>query len=246
MRYSIDIIDIIVTSAISFKQPTMVNCSFLAVILALLATASAFATKKSGSKKSGSATTNKGFGKAPLSLDEILATFKTRLTDSADEQPCPCGISGKTYGNCCSPYHQGLARAISPTAVLQSRYSAFFWRNIGYVIESTHPSCRDYREDKVAWAKDLDKKGMFDSFEFVGLTILGDEVITGDSEGFVKFQVQLRANRRTTGSSLLEGQVTTIQERSKFIKDETTGVWSYATGDVRSTVEGVEDVVLNA
>lgn len=222
----------------------MVNCSILGIVLALLATASAFAARKSGSKKGGTASTKKGFGVAPSTFEEVLANFKTRLPESADDQPCPCGILGKLYGDCCSPYHQGRAKPTSPLAVLQSRYSAFFWRNIGYIIESTHPSCRDYRDDKVAWAKDLDKKGMFDSFEFVGLTILGDEVITSDDEGYVEFQVRMRANRRT--SSHLEGQVTTIQERSKFIKNESNGVWSYATGDVRSTVQGVEDVVLNA
>lgn len=217
---------------------------FTWVVLAFLASASAFAAKKSG-KNGGSASTNKGFGKAPLTLEETLATFKTRVPEPAEEQPCPCGVSGKTYGNCCSPYHLRQAKPQSPLAVLQSRYSAFCWRNIGYVIESTHPSCRDYQEDKIAWAKDLDKRGMFDSFEFVGLTILGDEEISiDDNVGFVEFQVQMRANKRT--SSQIEGQVTTIQERSKFIRDETSGDWSYANGDVRSTVKGVEDVVLNA
>jgi SEC-C motif domain protein len=221
----------------------MVNVSSLVVVLALLVTASAFAAKKAG-KKAGTASSTKGFGKAPPTLEETLPTFKTRLPESAEEKPCPCAISGKTYGDCCSPYHRGKVQPKSPIAVLQSRYSAFCWRDIGYIIASTHPSCRDYREDKVAWAKDLDKKGMFDSFEFVGLTILGDEEITGDNEGFVEFQVRMRNNRRS--SSQLEDQVTTIQERSKFIKDATTGIWSYASGDIRSTVDGLEDVVLNA
>jgi SEC-C motif domain protein len=202
----------------------------------------AFAAKKVD--KRSSAKTVKGFGKAPPSLAETLATFKTRRPENAASQPCPCGLHGKVYADCCSPYHQGIAKPETPLAVLQSRYSAFCFREISYIMESTHPSCRDYREDKIAWAKDLDKTGTFDSFDFVGLTVLSeDKVSSDDVEGYVDFQVQLQAKRQV--GSEIEGQVTTIQERSKFIRDVSTGSWSYASGDVRSTVSGVESVKLN-
>lgn len=61
-----------------------------------------------------------------------------------------------------------------------SRYSAFSYRIVDYVMESTHESCRDWRQDKVAWANDLDRSGMFDSFDFVKLVSLPDD----DCESF--------------------------------------------------------------
>jgi len=213
----------------------------------LLEGAAAFAAKKKGAKKrSSSASTNRGFGQPPPTLDETLAAFKTRRPEHAEEQPCPCGITDDTtFGACCAPYLRQEKMPLSPTRVLQSRYSAFCFRDVGHILRTTHPSCRDYQDDKIAWAKELNKNGMFDSFDFVGLEILGDEEHTSDTEAFVEFEVKLRANQRT-GSMLVEGQQSTIRERSKFLKDEATGIWSYASGDVRSTVEGVDDIILNA
>lgn len=201
------------------------------------------AKKKSGKKKQASASTNRGFGRPAPTLEESLAQFKTRRPDSAEEKPCPCGVTGDKFGACCAPYLEGKSLPMTPTKALQSRYTAFCWRDVGHIIRTTHPSCRDYQEDKIAWAKEVNKNGMFDSFEFVGLTVLGDEEHTSDTEAFVEFEVKLRANQRT--GSVLEGQITNIRERSKFLKDEETGAWTYASGDVRSTVEGVDDVVLN-
>jgi SEC-C motif domain protein len=231
-------------SLLAFHQFTRVmKVARFVVTMAVLTTASALAAKKAN-KISGSASTVKGFGKAPLTFAETLATFRTRVPDSAEEQSCPCGLYGKSYGECCSLYHKGKLTPQSPLAVLQSRYSAFCWRMIGYVIESTHPTCRDYQEDKIAWAKDLDKRSMFDSFDFVGLKVLNvGDVSPDDDVGFVEFQVQMRAKEQT--GSRIQGQMTTIQERSTFLRDKSNGTWSYASGDVRSTVEGIDDVTLN-
>ena len=133
-----------------------------------------FAAKKKGGgnkKKGGTARTNKGFGAPPPTLEEVLSKFRTRIPDvtdginSADNHICPCD-SGKTYGECCGPLHRNERLCLTMTDVLRSRYSAFSWRNIKYVMDTTHKSCRDYREDKIAWANDLNKGGMFDSFDF--------------------------------------------------------------------------------
>ena len=204
----------------------------------------AFAAKKKVVKTSATASSNRGFGRPPPSLEEILTGFKTRIPELANDQPCPCGVTGEAYGACCAPYLAGERFPMTPSRVLQSRYTAFCWRDVGHIIRTTHPSCRDYQADKVAWAKKLDKNGMFDSFEFSGLTLLGNEEHVNDSEAFVEFEVRLRANQRT--GTTLEGQTTTVRERSKFLKDQETGVWTYASGDVRSTVEGVEEVMLNS
>lgn len=194
----------------------------------------AFAAKKKGGKSpKRPASSNRGFGAAPPTFEETLDSFKTRLPNDAENQPCPCG-SAQVYSNCCAPYHKGELLPPSPLAVLRSRYTAFCWRNVGYVIESTHPTCRDYQEDRIAWAKSLDKNGMFDSYEFVNLNVMNEE---GGEEGeaFIDFQVKLR--------SIESGEETTVAEKSRFLKED--GKWTYASGDVRSTVEGVDDIILN-
>jgi len=203
-------------------------------LLLLARPTSAFAAKKNGSKskKPSTAASNRGFGVAPPTYEETLASFNTRIPDNANGLPCPCG-SGEVYLNCCAPYHTGQSVPPTPLYVLRSRYTAFCWRNIGYIIESTHPMCRDYQEDRIAWAKSLNKHGMFDSYKFVGLTIVDEQ--DGDDEAFIEFQVKLRSN----GS----GEETTVAEKSKFLRED--GRWTYASGDVRSTVEGVDDIILN-
>ena len=117
--------------------------------------AASFAIKKVGGKKR--VTENaKGFGAPALSWQEVVAKFKTRIPFDGDEIPCPCG-TGTVYGQCCAPYHRGDKYPESPLAVLRSPYTAFCWRDIRYVVETTHPNCADWQEDKIAWVKDLNK-----------------------------------------------------------------------------------------
>lgn len=195
-----------------------------------------------------------GFGKPPPTLNDVLSNIKTtRLPKDGPSLPCPCG-SKNTYAECCGPLHETKedGGCTTPIQVLQSRYSAFCYRNVGHVIATTHPECRDYRDDKVAWAKDLDKEGMFDSFEFVGLEILDDETETNEDEAFMAFQVRLKGRSledspvRSRSMSSIEGEETIVSERSRFLKDPESGIWKYAGGDVRSTVKGLEDTTLNA
>lgn len=224
-----------------------------------------FAAKKSGSQKTkqskSSSSSFRGFGTAPPTFQEILASFPTRmLLENAKSLPCPCQSSSllssdnsKPYGECCSVYHDSNnnnnsndAWPPTPLDVLKSRYSAFFFRNIGYIIDTTHETCRDYQQDKIAWAKSLDRNGMFDSYNFSGLTILGqdqggepsdnDDDDKEEEEAFIEFKVQLQSKETK--------EMTTIQERSQFIKNQ-DGKWKYASGTVRSMVQGMEDIVLN-
>jgi SEC-C motif-containing protein len=102
----------------------------------------------------------------------------------------------------------------------------------------------------VDWANALNKHGMFDSFDFVKLEPGPEENSTEDENvGFIEFSVTLRAQDNSylenVADALISGQETTMTERSKFIRDPSSGVWSYASGDVRSTVPGLEDVQLN-
>lgn len=219
-------------------------------------TSSLTAKKPTKKKKSNSASSSKGFGAPPPpapTLDSVIGKFRTRMPEDADSQPCPCGGKSETeklYGQCCGPLHRGERKALTTTDVLRSRYSAFVWRLIPYIIESTHETCRDYLEDKVKWATSLNRYGMFDSFDFVKLDVGPEEPSAEDENvGFIKFGVTLRANDESYledhEGSVIPGQETKMTERSKFIRDPTTGVWSYASGDVQSSIPGLEDISLN-
>lgn len=202
------------------------------------------AKKKSGNKRNKHAASKKGFGAPPPTFEQVLETFKTRVPKGVkdiSQLPCPCG-STKTYGDCCGPFHEGRALPQSPLDVLRSRYSAFCWRNIQYIIDTTHPTSRDYQNDRIAWAKELNKEGMFDSYDFISLETVGDEEIL-TNEGFLEFKVTLRA--KEDKGSTLAGQEMVISEKSTFLRDEDTGKWLFASGEVRSEVEGLEDTILN-
>ena len=202
-----------------------------------------FAAKKRGGKKKSAASTNKGFGAPPPTLDEILAKFPNNLPkeeSEANAMPCPCG--GETYGDCCAPFHRGEKQCLSMSDVLKTRYSAFSLRNIRYVMDTTHQVCRDWREDRIEWAKDLNKSGMFDSFEFTKLDAGPEEPGQDENEGYMDFKVLLTAKDDMDNA----GQQTVVSERSRFLRDPDDKTWKYASGDVRSEVAGLEDTQLNA
>ncbi|KAL3907760.1 MAG: hypothetical protein SGILL_008745 [Bacillariaceae sp.] len=229
---------------------------FLLIIITFLSTVvevEAFAAAKKGGgkkkpQKSSSASTNRGFGAPPPTLEETLAGFKTSIPENAAELPCPCGTSSATYENCCQPLHDDPTKCQTPLDVLKSRYSAFSYRKIGHILATTHPKCRDYQQDKVAWAKDLNKAGMFDSFDFVKLEVMEEESSRDNDKAYIDFQVTMRGrdnNVEQRSAASVAGEETTIRERSQFLRDSSSGAWTYSGGDVRSGVEGLEDVTLN-
>jgi SEC-C motif-containing protein len=211
----------------------------LAILLCFPCLVECFAAKKKGDNV---AKSSKGFGVPPESLESVLSKFPTRLPDNADDLPCPCG-SSQTYGSCCAPFHRYEKQCLATTDVLRSRYSAFKYRLIQYVMDTTHETCRDYRENRIAWAKDLHKAGMFDSYEFVGIEAGPEVPGKNENEGFITFQVRLRA--KGVGLEQSKGSETIVKEKSRFLRDPTTGVWSYASGEVRADVAGLEDTILN-
>lgn len=200
----------------------------LVLLLLLIVPSYTLAAKK---KPKRTASTAKGFGASPPSYADVLAGFHTRLPDNLTVN-CPCG-STRSYLNCCRPFHVGQSSCQSPTDVLRTRYTGFCFRLVDYILSTTHPTCRDYTADRIAWAKDLNKQGMFDSFEFVQLE-RGEQVIDGE-QGWIDFRVRLRAR---------QGAETVVRENSRFLRDD-QGVWSYAGGEVTSEQVGLEDAILN-
>lgn len=70
-----------------------------------------------------------------------------------------------------------------------------------------------------------------------------EEAGDNENEGYLEFKVTLRAKEDKNDS--VAGQETVISERSRFLRDS-EGTWTYASGDVRSDVAGLEDTTLNA
>jgi SEC-C motif-containing protein len=210
------------------RLPSIATLLLILVCMSALITpvASFAAAKKGGGgKKRVASSANKGFGAPPPTWEDVARKIKTRVPVDAAEMKCPCE-SGSIYKECCAPYHAGDKYPESPLKVLRSRYTALAWRDIRYIIDTTHPTCGDWREDKIGWVKDLNKGGMFDNHDFVGLEP-GPEELVGDTEGFITFTVKLRGHE----GSEFEGQERVIREKSQFLKGD-DGRWTYATGEV--------------
>lgn len=73
--------------------------------------------------------------------------------------PCPCN-SGKTYRECCEPYHLGKALPRVPEELMRSRYSAFSKHLPDYLIETSHASLNKFQTRKsiLDWAQENDWK----------------------------------------------------------------------------------------
>ena len=225
----------------------LLNCNYYSPSFSF-----AIALPLSNGKRSSGRNTNsngngatKGFATTETLNDLLLKYGSRRPEHTLNNQPCPCGVEEKSYANCCHPYHVKKKSPESPMRVLQSRYSAFVYRLIGYIIDTTHPSSRDYRNDKISWAKDLNKNGMFDSIEFISLNILKCEE-TGQTDSYIDFQVTLREKNEQQQQQSAEPPPLRIQERSKFIKNNASGSWLYASGVVTTSANGFDNFILNS
>jgi uncharacterized protein YchJ len=99
-------------------------------------------------------------------------------TTILDTVVCPCRIGGISndddgrpilYKECCKPYHDNYLELLpeTPERVLRTRYSAFVYRLIPYIIQTTHYMNTDYQSNPIRWAKLLHREGMFDSYNFM-------------------------------------------------------------------------------
>ena len=67
---------------------------------------------------------------------------------------CPC-CSGKSYEECCKPFHIGKKHAPTAEALMRSRFSAFAIPNGEYLMETTLPAKRKFhnKEDLQEWGE---------------------------------------------------------------------------------------------
>jgi SEC-C motif-containing protein len=64
------------------------------------------------------------------------STFE-KIPRVRDQSLCPCK-SRLPYGECCGPYHRGKVPQTAEQ-LMRSRYSAYFFRLIDYLVDTTHP-----------------------------------------------------------------------------------------------------------
>jgi SEC-C motif-containing protein len=132
-----------------------------------------------------------------------MPTLKKNLTSA--KTPCPCH-SGRAYGDCCGPWHAGLAQgkhAPTPEALMRSRYSAYVLGLLDYLLATWHPSTApgDLELPPVKWLE---------------LEIRQAQA-TGDA-GVVEFVARLRDN----------GRGARLHEISRFVRED--GRWLYIDG----------------
>lgn len=119
--------------------------------------------------------------------------------------PCPCD-SGRTYAQCCGPWHHGLevgVHAPDPEALMRSRYSAYALGLADYLLATWHPSTGpgELSLSPIKW---------------LGLEVRQAQA-TGDA-GVVEFVARCRDG----------GRPHKMHELSRFVRE--AGRWFYIDG----------------
>ena len=94
------------------------------------------------------------------------------------QEHCPCQ-SGRAYGVCCAPLHEGQAAA-DAEALMRSRYCAYVLQKIDYIVATTVPAQQGLlnRDDLAAWSRET---------KWLGLTVLRHLPAIGKHHAQVEF-----------------------------------------------------------
>ncbi|MEI6819360.1 MAG: YchJ family metal-binding protein [Verrucomicrobiota bacterium] len=121
---------------------------------------------------------------------------------------CPCK-SRETYAACCEPFHLGRAKPATAVQLMRSRYSAYFFRLVDYLVATHHPDTRE-SDLKTRLEETIHEA----NWRF--LTILGSSKGGADDKvGKVEFVAEY----------FLDDQAHQLQERSRFKRYK--GAWKY-------------------
>ncbi len=124
------------------------------------------------------------------------------------EGSCPCG-SGITYAVCCNIFHTDIMNVKTAEQLMRSRYTAYVFTDIDYLMKSHHSSTRPVHEKKeiLEWAR---------AVKWERLVV--DQVLKGeanDADGIVAFTAYFKEN----------GLQKSMHETSKFIKENNHWVY---------------------
>lgn len=125
-----------------------------------------------------------------------------------EQSLCPCK-SREIYGLCCGRFHSGKSIPETAEQLMRSRYSAYFFRLVDYLVDTTHPDA------KTAQLKQ-DLQRTIDAPKWMFLTILRtSKGQVGDKAGKVEFIADYYAN----------GGLEKLHECSRFRRYK--GLWKY-------------------
>jgi SEC-C motif-containing protein len=130
------------------------------------------------------------------------------MTRERDTSLCPCK-SRAIYAECCLPFHSGKAKPETAEQLMRSRFSAYFFRLVDYLVNTTHPDTRE------PGLKDELKKTIYEiNWHF--LTIVGSSKGGKDDKvGKVEFKADY----------FLKNEPHSLRECSRFKRYK--GVWKY-------------------
>ena len=143
-------------------------------------------------------------------LNAATVSAKPKSTARGDG-PCPCK-SGRTYFDCCMPFHHGKGRPATAEQLMRSRYSAYFFRRVEYLVDTTHPDTRD-KNLKSELEKTIHQVN-WSNLRIVDVSQGGKD----DKAGKVEFIADYYVN----------GELHQLRERSRFRKFK--GTWKYLDG----------------
>ncbi len=124
---------------------------------------------------------------------------------------CPCG-SNIDFDSCCEPIIIGEKNALTAEQLMRSRYSAYTFANVDYLMKSHHTKTRNIKDKKhiKRWAQ---------SVKWIKLIIINKELgQENDLTGMVEFKAVY----------IEDGQINQIHEESLFEKENNK--WTYKQG----------------
>ncbi|MEP4077024.1 YchJ family protein [Haloferula sp.] len=140
-----------------------------------------------------------------------MSENEERQPREREESLCPCKSRMK-YGVCCMPFHHRKAKPSTAEQLMRSRYSAYFFRLVDYLVETTHPDTR-----KPGLRKELTK--MVPQVNWANLEVVA--TAKGEKEdktGKVEFVANFFVN----------GEPEELHEVSRFKRYK--GDWKYLDG----------------
>ncbi len=67
---------------------------------------------------------------------------------------CPC-CSGRSYKECCAPYHRLVCEAPDAVSLMRSRYAAFARKEVAYLVRTLHSAHDDRAASEAALLRSL-------------------------------------------------------------------------------------------
>lgn len=126
---------------------------------------------------------------------------------SEQSQPCPC-LSGQLYQECCAPFHHHQRDADNAEKLMRSRYSAYHFGLVDYLLETLHPSKR-HPGEREALMESISKT------QWLGLKIIDHKAANNLAEvEFVAFYE--------------DDPIGQLHERSRFTREASR--WFYHDG----------------